>query len=231
MSLLSIFKGWVGEAKGAVAQALFLDKEIYTSINNVTIPAHGGTTQIDHVIVSRFGIFVVETKNMKGWIFGDEKSKQWTQSLFGQKYRFQNPLHQNYRHTMALSDFLQVEQDKFHSFVMFWGSAEFKTPMPPNVLTSGYSNYIKSRQQILFSDEEVKLLVEALRTGILPKTWATRREHVASLKARHASTTTCPKCGAKLVQRTAKTGANIGRQFLGCASFPKCRYMTQAPAE
>lgn len=44
------------------------------------------------------GIFVIEAKNMDGWIFGEVKSAQWTQSLFGKKYWFQNPLHQNYRH-------------------------------------------------------------------------------------------------------------------------------------
>jgi hypothetical protein len=169
MSLLSVFKGWLGEAQGAVAHSLFLDDKIYHSINNVTIPTANGTTQIDHVIVSRFGLFVVETKNMKGWIFGDEHSKQWTQSLFGKKHRFQNPLHQNYRHTKALSDFLGIDHDRLHSVVMFWGEAELKTPTPPNVMTRGYATYIKSKQTVLFSDDEVAQLIEALRTGMLPQ--------------------------------------------------------------
>lgn len=64
-------KGWFGEAQGALAKHLLLDKEIYTTLNNITIPTANGTTQIDHVVVSRHGIFVIETKNMKGWIFGD----------------------------------------------------------------------------------------------------------------------------------------------------------------
>lgn len=224
MSLLSTFKGWLGEAQGAVAHALFLDGKTYHSINNVTIPTVNGTTQIDHVVVSRFGIFVIEAKNMKGWIFGDEHSKQWTQSVFGQKHRFQNPLHQNYRHTKALADFLAIELDTLHSVVMFWGEAEFKTPMPSNVMTRGYSSYIKSKQQIVFSDAEVAQLIEALRTGMLPKTWATRGAHIDSLKARHHSTTTCSKCGAKLVQRTAKSGPHAGKPFYGCSSYPKCRH-------
>jgi hypothetical protein len=78
-------------------------------INNVTIPTPNGTTQIDHVIVSRYGVFVVETKNMDGWVFGDERNSHWTQSIFGKKYKFQNPLHQNYRHTKALSEFLGID--------------------------------------------------------------------------------------------------------------------------
>lgn len=121
MSLTALIRGWFGEAQGSFAH-IFLDENIYFRLNNVTIATLNGTTQIDHVVVSRFGIFVVESKNMKGWIFGSEQDRQWTQSIFGKKYRFQNPLHQNYRHTRALSQFLDVAHDKIHSVVMFWGS-------------------------------------------------------------------------------------------------------------
>ena len=63
MSLTSLLKGVVGEAMGSLAGKLFLDKETYRSINNVTLNTSNGTTQIDHVIASRYGIFVVEMKN------------------------------------------------------------------------------------------------------------------------------------------------------------------------
>ena len=78
-------------------------------------------------------------------------------------------MHQNFRHTKALSEFLDIDHDKCHSIVMFWGDAEFKTPMPPNVMTKGYATYIKSKQDVMFSDAEVDQLTEALRTGMLPK--------------------------------------------------------------
>ena len=78
MSLTSLLKGVVGEAMGSLAGKLFLDKETYRSINNVTLNTSNGTTQIDHVIASRYGIFVVETKNYQGWIFGGEKQAEWT---------------------------------------------------------------------------------------------------------------------------------------------------------
>jgi restriction system protein len=134
MSLVSSFKGWVGEIQGTLAAKIRLDSQVYRSINNVTITTANGTTQIDHVIVSKYGIFVVETKNIKGWIYGDEKQALWTQVLFGKKYRFQNPLRQNYRHTKALAEFLGIEHSKIHSVVLFWSECEFKTPMPLNVL-------------------------------------------------------------------------------------------------
>ena len=63
------------------------------------VPSRNGTTQIDHILVSAYGIFVIETKNLKGWIFGSAENATWTQVLAGKKYPFQNPLKQNYRHT------------------------------------------------------------------------------------------------------------------------------------
>ena len=229
MSLKSLFKGIVGEFMGGLAGRLFLDKEIYHSLNNVTLNTSNGTTQIDHVIASRHGIFVVEAKNYQGWIFGAEKQAQWTQSLpGGKKFKFQNPLHQNYRHIKALSEFLGLSEDKFHSVVMFWGECKFKTEMPPNVMSTGYATYIKSKTPVLFSDIEVKQLVEALQTGRLPtgllKGLETRRQHLDSLKERHESMTRCPKCGADLIERIVKTGERSGQKFLGCSAYPKCRF-------
>ncbi|OGP56458.1 MAG: nuclease [Deltaproteobacteria bacterium RBG_13_52_11] len=225
MSLISSFKGWVGEIQGALLQKLFLDAKVYHDFNNVTIETSNGTTQIDHIIVSQFGIFVIETKNINGWIYGGEKQASWTQNLYGKKYKFQNPLLQNYRHTKALAEFLGIDQSKIHSLVMFWSECEFKTPMPENVLNTGYTGYIKSKTNVLFTDEEVKTICEAISTGRLPKGWSTKTEHLKSLKERHASTTACPKCGGQLLPRTARQGKNAGSQFFGCANYPKCRYI------
>ena len=231
MSLRSIFKGWMGEVQTTLGQGLLLDRETYVSINNLTLNASNGTTQIDHVIVSRFGIFVVETKNMDGWIFGNERDAQWTQSLFGKKFRFQNPLRQNYGHIKVLSEFLNLPEERFHSVVVFWGGAELKTALPPHVMTKGYARYIKSKSEQILEDPEVGTIVSALKGGALPKTWRTRRNHVAGLKSRFESTTTCPKCSSPLVLRTSKAGARAGSQFYGCSKYPSCRYVRDAKSD
>ena len=66
----AVARGWLGEIKSTLTKKLLLKSAHYIDLNNVTIPTPRGTTQIDHVIVSRYGIFVVESKNMSGWIFG-----------------------------------------------------------------------------------------------------------------------------------------------------------------
>jgi hypothetical protein len=86
-----------------------------------------GTTESDHLIVSRFGIFVVELKDRSGWIFANAYNPVWTAVHFGEKFRFQNPLHQNYGHIKALQEFLGVDARVLHGIVVFRGSFEFKT--------------------------------------------------------------------------------------------------------
>lgn len=61
-------KGQLGEVIVNVSGRLFLDKDRYHLMKNVTLPTEDGTTQIDQIIVSQYGVFVVETKNMKWWI-------------------------------------------------------------------------------------------------------------------------------------------------------------------
>ena len=79
----------------------------YYIFNNLTLKTEDGSTQIDHVIVSLYGIFVIETKDCTGWIFGDEKGKVWTQLLPGNnKYTFQNPYRQNFKHIKTLESYL-----------------------------------------------------------------------------------------------------------------------------
>ena len=108
--------------------------------------------------------------------------------------------------------------------VMFWCESEFKTEMPRNVMATSYATYIKSFDQQLFTDAEVSAAVEAIRTGALAKSWATRKAHLASLAARHSSTAWCAKCGNPMVLRTARSGPNSGGKFYGCSAYPKCRH-------
>ena len=216
---------------------LMLNGDVYKQINNVTIPTSNGTTQIDHIIVSRYGIFVIETKNMEGWIFGSESQPKWTQSIFGKKFQFQNPLYQNYRHIKALEEFLGLPIDKFHSVVSFIGeTTDFKTDLPDNVINGGPFGHIKSFKTELLPEDKVNEVIKSIKSGMRPKnflglaTSETKSEHLASLQNRHCSTTKCPKCGGDLVLRTAKQGARAGQQFYGCSKFPDCRFIKPVTA-
>ncbi len=89
---MSVLRGWFGEKKAAFSMWLSLDTDIYRRFHAVIVPTRNGTTQIDHLLVSPYGVFIVETKNIKGWIFGSDNQSKWTQLLYGKKYPFQNHL-------------------------------------------------------------------------------------------------------------------------------------------
>ena len=180
------FKGRLGEAIVNSSINRKLDKTQYHLIKDATLPTDNGTTQVDHIIVSKFGIFVIETKNMKGWIFGKEHQKMWTQTIYKHKSKFQNPLHQNLKHTKTLETLLDLSSDKFHSVIIFTGEATLKTTMPENVLKGGYTDYIKSKTEVLFNDSEVKKIIAQIESNCYKRGFKTNREHVKNLKQKHA---------------------------------------------
>lgn len=180
------FKGMIGEWLLNLSIRLFLDRQEYHLLSNVTLPLEQGSTQIDQVLVSRFGVFVIETKNMKGWIFGDPRHKRWTQQLFRRRHGFQNPLHQNYLHLMTLKSLLGLADHQLHSIVYFIGDCTFKTPMPENVMRRGLVSHIKSKTTPVLSTTEVARIVDTIQQGRLAASWQTHRQHVTQLKARRA---------------------------------------------
>lgn len=181
--ILPKLKGWFGESIINFL-AKKLDKTVYRLIPNVMLPTPDGTTtQIDHVIVSRYGIFVVETKNYKGWIYGGEHDAQWTQSIYRHKEHFQNPLRQNYKHTKTLSDLTGIPADYFKSIVVFVGDSTFKTPMPVNVVNvSGLIRHIKSYQTHIIKDAQVPEIAEVIQAWAGTVTKDQKANHVSNLR-------------------------------------------------
>lgn len=221
------FKGVIGEFIINVLAKWKLDKDVYHLLKNVTLPTEDGTTQIDHIIVSVYGVFVVETKNLKGWIYGSLQQKMWTQKIYRNTYRFQNPLHQNYKHTKTLQTLLDLEEQQLHSVVVFIGDSTFKTPMPENVTYGmGYIRYIQSKTERVLSPSQVLEISQKIESGRLSRSLQTNRQHVGHVKniiAKKQSKRNCPKCGSEIILRETKKGENIGKAFWGCSAFPKCR--------
>ncbi len=204
-----------------------LPKEKYSLLKNVTLPTQDGTTQIDHILLSPYGIFVIETKNLKGWIFGSEKQAKWTQQIYKYRAQFQNPLRQNYKHLKTLEARLGCSGELLQSVVVFVGDSTFKTTMPAQVTdVRGLLPYIKSFTEVLLDEAtltayETSIVDFALPKGVL--TDIAHVQHVKQIVKEKAATKSCPRCGAAMVERTAKRGANAGKTFWGCSRFPQCR--------
>lgn len=115
----------------------FLIKQgINNILMNVVIPVKDKTTEIDCIFEYEGSCFVLEVKDYSGVIYGSEKRKEWTKYVYGRKYRFQNPLHQNYGHVQAIKTLLNKPDLNLVSLVLFNKRGKLKKPIP-NVVLGG----------------------------------------------------------------------------------------------
>lgn len=223
-AFLPEIKGWLGER--FVSKILSsLRKEEYKVINNVMLKTNRGTTQIDHIVVSIYGIFVIETKNYKGWITGGEFSDEWTKNMYGKKYKFRNPLKQNYGHVKTLEELLDLATDKFIPIVVFSVNTEIKVnTKKPVVYTANLKKEILSHKEERFNVLELNKIVKQIKS-LNVDSKDNRKKHVADINKNiirekdSIANNICPKCGGTLIKRNGKYGG-----FMGCSNYPKCRY-------
>lgn len=174
-----VIKGYIGEK----VIDLILNKELKDCkiLKDIMIKTNTGSSQIDHIVISKFGVFVLETKNYKGWIFGKEKNKKWTQNIYGKKYYFQNPLHQNYGHIKKLKEIEGLENINFISLILFSGEATLKNDIENVIYFSQVGNWISEYKEIIYEEEEVNFIYnKILENNIQEK--KVRREHIKNIK-------------------------------------------------
>ena len=212
-------------------------------LRNVYFPKDNGeTSEVDVLFITQKGIFVFESKNYSGWIFGDEKGFNWTVMLPNkQKNQFYNPILQNKTHVKWMREFVGPDVPLF-SLIVFSERCELKkvTVESPDVKVIKRDRTYAAVREIwdntpdALSEEKIDELYEKLK-ALINVDEAVKKAHVDSInqKYKHMENKAkeetedliCPRCGAPLVLRTAKKGENAGNQFYGCSAFPKCRYI------
>ena len=230
LSILSIFmpkiKGYFGEKSVAFFLSK-LEEDKYKVINNIMLKIGDKTTQIDHVVISNYGIFVIETKNYNGWIIGNEYDDNWKQVIYKRREKLHNPIKQNYGHIQALKEVLNEYSNlNFISIIAFITRADLKVTTKTDVVYTvnlaktirKYTNecitnsdkediYIKLNGLNVDSKENMTAHVQAIHNDIKDKNQKIKDD-------------ICPRCGGKLVLRNGKYG-----RFKGCSNFPKCRFV------
>jgi len=227
--LLLPSKGEAGERKAAKRLRRLLDKQQYFVLSDLLLPALNGTTQIDLVVVSRYGLWIIEVKNYDGWIFASPTDKQWTQTIYKEKNRFQNPLHQNFKHLKAIEAITGVHHRGMKNIVLFVGSAKFKTEQPDGVYR-GFNELklaLSQETNLRFTDPDAKRIAEQLTAADKAcREGTTSRQHIKKLKADHkpaklkGDAPKCPRCESAMAVRTSR---KTGEQFWGCTQFPACK--------
>lgn len=179
-------KGDVGEQIVKVAVLSKLDAAQYRHFSNLIIPAPNGTTQIDNIVVSPFGVFVIEAKYFQGWIFGGAKQEKWTHTLSRfEKYAFPNPIRQNYGHIKALARLLRQPESRFHSVIVFaHRNCRLKTGLPANVcLQHNFIEYIQGFTNNIVDDAALARIHSVLQQPEWQATEDKKAAHVERLKA------------------------------------------------
>ncbi len=219
-------KGFLGE-KATSRKLWRLNPRKYRVINDVMLSVNGRTTQIDHIVISNFGIFVIEIKNYKGLIIGNEKSAYWTQILFKRKEKLYNPIRQNYGHVQALKS---VTEDYpgilFIPIVVFSVNADLKIEAQYSdvVYSTKLLKTIRTYEEEVISDE-VRDEIYSRIVSLNIKDKKLKKNHVSIIRQtkRESSKTVkkgiCPKCRGRLIDRRGRHG-----RFRGCSNFPRCRF-------
>ena len=235
-------KGKRGEA--FVHSILIQLPEEYTVFDDVVLRTASGTTQIDHVVVSKYGVFAIETKNYRGEIYGKDNWKEWkqiivTDVIFRKKWwktysyvtknYFYNPVKQSVAHANAIKKVLVDWPNlKVVPIVVFVGSAVL--------------NGVNTRHHVVYCDQllatiqsfNVPLISDAVVDRVkYSLIWKNVRDqvddrtHVSNVYAAKQSynqkvaSGICPRCGGNLVRRSGRYGS-----FYGCSNYPRCKFTT-----
>ncbi|MGL5382204.1 MAG: NERD domain-containing protein [Culicoidibacterales bacterium] len=218
------FQGFLGEWRARKELAKL--PQGYQVLHDLMIEVNDKMTQIDHVVIAKTGIFIIETKCFTGTIYGKARQKKWTQYYSrNRKYQFQNPLHQNYGHLKQLSDLLEQAETDFIPLVVFNNSIKLKVDDESQVFRREEMNEaIQSYTAEKFTNDECQTIITKLKAANI-QSLSNKRKHKAKIQQnlKRAETLVtqniCPKCESELVVRQGQHG-----EFLGCSTFPKCRY-------
>jgi len=218
-------KGFTGE----LLSSWELDKHFDRSLifRNIYLQKRNGmTTEIDLLVVAEQGVVVIESKNYSGIIYGKEDQKQWTQYFSEKKkYSVPNPISQNNSHIKALKLALNDYPDlTYFSVIVFSERCTLKigeVTKPNTYVIQRFDldktiDKIRDEKPALSADKHLDILAR-LKKPSKPKK-EIQKKHIEDIK------TKCQFCASPLVERTAKENGN---KFLGCSTFPKCRFTKQ----
>lgn len=225
-------KGKRGEKQ--VYNKLMKLSDDYTIINDVVLYTKSGTTQVDHVVVSPYGIFVIETKNLCGDIYGNDERQEWTQMIVNRyvtKNRFYNPVKQSLGHVRHIKNMLkEFPFIPIVPVVVFTDRANLRIEKSQYdvMYTDELLDFINSRKDVYLNESDVKRILDIfyqknVRNFVDDKKHTENVEYIRERENERAENAisygSCPKCGGMLVERHGKYG-----RFYGCSNYPNCKY-------
>ena len=219
--------------KGKIAEKMVYHKlmqlpEEYHVIDDVLFMSNGRSTQIDHIVVSPYAVFVIETKGYKGWILGGENSEYWTQIIYKRKSTFYNPIHQNDGHIRFLKFLLKdLGNIPFVPIVVFNNEADLKVNVNNHIVVNRYclKDAILQYKETVINLELKTKIISRIEASSRTQEKRAIREHKYNARSKQYDIRNkiqhgvCPRCGGMFVERRGKYGC-----FYGCSNYPKCTF-------
>jgi len=187
-------------------------------INDLIVLDSGKTSQIDHVVINPRGVFVIETKNYSGEIYGAENQHEWTQVLaYGNvKNKLYNPLKQNATHVYNVKKI--VGNLPIRSLVVFVQNNTCHIDANNVIPLSALNSILRSGENVL----TVEQMQKAYKLLLANRAEISIKEHVENIRTQQWNLEhgICPRCGGNLILRNGKYG-----RFWGCTNYPKCKFI------
>lgn len=198
------------------------DKKI---LNDIMINDQGKSRQIDHIAITEYGVFVIETKNYAGSIYGNEKSYEWKQYLRRKEFKMLNPVHQNYAHYQIVKKAIYDESIYVEPIVVFTDRCKLMVNTTSKVTYSSMLvSYINNKPKVLSKEKIDEIYKNIIEEKITNEEQIKDHEYnvkkYIEYKERNIEKGICPRCGEKLVIKNSENG-----QFYGCSAFPTCNFI------
>jgi hypothetical protein len=213
-------RGWLGEFRVKLTIGK-TNPGISYVINDCRIRvSEDKTTQIDHIVINENGVFVIETKNYSGRIYGQENQHEWIQVLsYGKvKNKLYNPVKQNKTHVYNVSKVVGLDVPVVSAVVFVQGNVQYISADGVYTL-SGLKRLLKNGCGYKLNTTQM----EAVYTRITQANdeTITKSEHIHNIHnlQSNVANNICPRCGKKLVIRHGKNG-----NFMGCTGYPQCKF-------
>ena len=195
-----------------------LPKDEYIVYNDLMLQIdENKTTQIDHLVISKHGLFVIETKQWNGYVYGKKEEHNCIYKAGNKKVYINNPLRQNYGHKETLKKLLNLEDKQIIPLVCVSGRGTFKVNSNEIIYINDLLTRIQSYEENTI--DNIQEIVDIInKSNIIDK--EKRKEHIKHVKnISQEDKKRCPKCGGNLVKRNGKYG-----EFIGCSNYPRCKF-------
>jgi len=192
-------------------------------INDILLfnETNGKSSQIDHIFICNNGVYVIETKNLSGTIYGEENWQEWKQVFAnGEQKNFYSPVKQNKSHAYLINHILNGEFPVRGITVFVQGNIEkikSNSVYTPNTLSIAFQ--YPTPEKILSAKEKDQIYQKLCNYCKCHP--VTKKDHLANIEKTQAQVeqNICPRCNIKLVLRNGKHGS-----FYACPNYPKCNF-------